>query len=185
MMAAIRMSLVLTVVCGLLYPLAVTTCARLLFPRQASGSLVIREGRVTGSELIGQQFEDPRYFWGRPSATPSFPYNGAASSGSNLGPRNPDRQKAVEARREALRAADPSNTAPIPIDLLTASGSGLDPHISPEAAAYQASRVARLRGLDRGQVEELVRRHTASRQFGILGQRVVNVLLLNQALDHP
>lgn len=182
-MTAIRMMIVLTALCGLVYPLAMTVCAKLLFPRQASGSLLVHEGKVWGSELIGQHFEDPRYFWGRPSATPSRPYNAALSSGSNLGPKSPALARAMEERRQALLAADPTNRAEAPADLLTASASGLDPHISPEAAQFQAGRVARLRGLGADQVRELVRRHTAPRQFGILGEPVVNVLLLNRDLD--
>lgn len=182
-MTAIRMMLALTALCGVLYPLAMTGLAKVLFPRQAAGSLVVRSGRVKGSELIGQQFDDPSYFWSRPSATPSFAYNAVASSGSNFGPKHPARRQAMDARRDALLAADPLNTAAIPVDLLTSSGSGLDPHISPEAAAYQVGRIARLRGVDRSRVEELIRRHTASRQFGVLGEPVVNVVLLNQDLD--
>jgi len=182
-MTTIRMTLLLTVLCGLVYPLAITGLARMLFPRQARGSLVVRDGRVVGSELIGQAMEDPRYFWPRPSATPSFPYNAKLSSGSNIGPRNPTRQNAMSRRREALLAADPGNTAPIPADLLMASGSGLDPHISPEAAAWQAGRVARSRSMDPRKVRELVDSHTEPRQFGVLGEPVVNVLLLNRALD--
>ena len=182
-MIAIRMMLVLTVLTGLLYPLLMTGLAQVLFPRQAHGSRIVRDGRVVGSELMGQQFDDPRYFWSRPSATAPFPYNTLASSGSNYGPLNPNRQKAMAARRDALRAADEGSSAPIPIDLLTASASGLDPHISPESAAYQVSRVARLRGVDPTRIEELVRRHTASRQFGVFGEPAVNVFLLNQDLD--
>ncbi len=184
-MTAIRVMLLLTALCGLVYPLAMTVCARLLFPRQASGSLITVDGKVKGSELIGQHFEDPRYFWGRPSATPSRPYNTTLSSGSNLGPTNPARAQAMEERRQVLLAADPGNRAAVPLDLLTASASGLDPHISPEAAEYQAGRVARLRGIDPGEVRDLVRRHTTRRQFGLLGEPVVNVLLLNQDLDRP
>lgn len=184
-MTSLRMLLVLTALCGFAYPLALTGVAQLLFPKQANGSLVVHDGRVVGSELIGQQFDNPRYFWPRPSATPSFPYNSAASSGSNYGPLNPDRRKGMNARRDSLRAVDPDQTAPVPIDLLTASASGLDPHISPAAAAYQAGRVARLRALPRQRVDQLIRRHTTLRQFGILGEPVVNVLLLNQDLDRP
>lgn len=182
-MTTIRMTVLMTVLCGPVYPLAITGAARLLFPRQASGSLIVRGGRVVGSELIGQSFDNPRYFWPRPSATPSFPYNASASSGSNLGPTNPARHEAIANRRKALLAADPGNTAPIPADLLMASGSGLDPHISPEAAAWQVNRVARARALDPHTVEDLVRRHTEPRQLGILGEPVVNVLVLNRALD--
>lgn len=182
-MTSLRMLLVLTALCGFLYPLLTIALARLLFPAQAGGNLVVRDGRVVGSELIGQQVDDPRYFWPRPSATPSFAYNAAASAASNYGPLNPALREAMDRRREALRAADPNNNAPVPDDLLTASGSGLDPHISPEGAAYQAGRVARLRGWPRRRVEELIRRHTRLRQFGILGEPVVNVLLLNLDLD--
>jgi K+-transporting ATPase ATPase C chain len=182
-MTAIRMLLVMTVLCGLIYPLAITVVAQVLFPHQAHGSLIVRDGRVLGSELIGQHFEDPRYFWGRPSATPLLPYNAVPSAGSNLGPNNPARKLAIEERRKALLAADPGNAAPVPADLLMASGSGLDPHISPEAALWQAGRVARLRGQDKRKIEDLVKQHIQPRQFGILGEPVVNVLLLNQALD--
>lgn len=182
-MTVVRMFLVLTALCGFIYPLAMTGVAQLLFPAQAGGSRIVRDGQVAGSELIGQQFDDPRYFWSRPSATSPFPYNAAASSGSNYGPLNPTRQKMMGVRRAALEAVDPGNTAPVPIDLLTASASGLDPHISPEAAAYQAGRVSRLRGLSRNRIEELIRRHTEQRQFGLLGEPRVNVLALNSELD--
>jgi K+-transporting ATPase ATPase C chain len=177
------MILVLSFLCGLLYPLAITVVAQLCFPHQAGGSLLTNNGNVVGSAWIGQQVEDPRYFWGRPSATPQFPYNAALSSGSNLGPKNQARQQAMDARRAALQTADPTNTAPIPLDLLTASGSGLDPHISPEAAAWQAPRIARLRGMEVTQVEALIRRNTTPRQFRVLGEPVVNVLRLNHNLD--
>lgn len=182
-MTTIRMVLVLSVLCGVIYPLVITGAAQLIFPRQAHGSRVVRDGREIGSELIGQAYHDHRYFWSRPSATAPFAYNGGLSSGSNLGVKNPARQQAMDARRKALLVIDPGNAQPIPDDLLTASGSGLDPHISVDAAAWQAGRVARVRGLDRQKVEQLVRRHTEGRQFGILGEPVVNVLLLNQALD--
>lgn len=182
-MTTIRMLLVMTVLCGLIYPLAITGAAHVLFAHQAHGSLVVRAGRVLGSELIGQNFEDPRYFWPRPSATPNFPYNPALSSGSNFGPKSPARQKAMADRRKALLESDPGNGAPIPADLLMASGSGLDPHISPEAALWQAGRVARLRGKEQRRIEDLVRQHIVPRQLGILGEPVVNVVLLNQALD--
>ena len=180
---AIMMLIVLTAMTGVIYPLAVTGLAQLFFPEQANGSLIVRNGRVVGSRLIGQYFDKPDYFWGRPSATVPFPYNAAASGGSNLGPTNPALVHAVKARVEALRAADPGNDNPIPVDLVTASGSGLDPHISPAAALYQVKRVARARQRDEGVVSALVARHTEGRQFGVLGERRVNVLLLNLALD--
>ncbi len=180
---ALTMLLLLTVLTGLVYPLAVTGLAQLLFPDQANGSLIVREGRVIGSRLIGQYFDKPEYFWSRPSATAPFPYNAAASGGTNLGPTNPVLIEAVNARVAALRAADPGNDLPIPVDLVTASGSGLDPHISPAAAQYQAKRVARARSLDESTVQTLVAQHTEGRQFGLLGERRVNVLQLNLALD--
>jgi K+-transporting ATPase ATPase C chain len=180
---AITALLLLTLITGVLYPLAVTGLAQLLFPRQSNGSLIVRDGDVLGSELIGQSFDDPKYFWGRLSATAGFPYNAAASSGSNLGPSNPALTDMVQARIAELRAADPGNTQPIPVDLVTASGSGLDPHISVAAALYQAPRVARLRGLAESAVLDLIARYTEGRQFGIFGEPRVNVLLLNLALD--
>jgi len=172
-----------TLLTGVLYPLAVTGLAQALFPWQANGSLIERNGKVIGSELIGQAFDDPRYFWGRPSATAPFPYNAAASSGSNLGPTNPALVAAVKVRIDALRAADPGNTQPIPVDLVTASGSGLDPHISIAAALYQVPRVARSRSLSQEQVSALVSKYTEGRQFGFLGEPRVNVLKINLALD--
>jgi K+-transporting ATPase ATPase C chain len=172
-----------TLLTGAVYPLAVTLGAKAFFPRQAAGSLIVREGRPVGSVLVGQYTDDPRYFWGRLSATSSFPDNAASSSGSNLGPSNPALRDAVKARIAALRAVDSSNTAAVPIDLVTASGSGVDPHISPAAADYQIARVARTRGLDTLKVRALVLAHTEGRQLGILGEARVNVLLLNLALD--
>jgi K+-transporting ATPase ATPase C chain len=180
---AIMMLLLLTVLTGLVYPLGITAMAQLLFPRQANGSLIIKDGRVVGSSLIGQPFTDPKYFWSRPSATAPFPYNAAASSGSNLGPTNEALVKAVEARIDALKAADPDNTRRIPVDLVTSSGSGLDPHISPAAAEYQLQRVARLRGMEEQIIRRLVDEQTEGRQWGILGEPRVNVLMLNLALD--
>lgn len=180
---ALMMLLILTILTGVMYPLAVTGLAQLLFPTQANGSLMTRDGKVIGSELIGQYFDEPQYFWGRPSATSPYPYNAAASSGSNLGPTNPVLIEAVKTRVAALRAADPGNEAPVPVDLVTASGSGLDPHISPAAALYQAHRVARVRGVQESQVKDLVALHTEGRQFGLLGEPRVNVLKLNLALD--
>jgi K+-transporting ATPase ATPase C chain len=165
------------------YPLVVTGVSRLAFPAQAGGSLVVRDGRVVGSRLVGQAFDDPKFFWGRPSATGPMPYNAGASSGSNLGPLNPALTDAVTARIAALRAADSTVTGPVPIDLVTASGSGLDPHISPAAAEFQVARVARARGLTPGAVRELVARHREGRTFGLLGEPRVNVLELNLALE--
>jgi len=180
---ALVMLLAMTLVTGVAYPLLVTGMALALFPHQANGSLIIREGHAVGSELIGQPFDDPGYFWGRLSATGTFSYNAGLSSGSNYGPLNSALLDAVKARVDALHDADPSNTAPIPVDLVTASGSGLDPHISVAAALYQVPRVARERGLSEDQVQQLVDRYTQGRQLGILGEPRVNVLGLNLALD--
>ena len=180
---SLLMLLVMTVITGVLYPLAVTGVAHVVFPHQADGSLIVRDGHVVGSRLIGQPFDDPRYFWGRPSATSPQPYNGASSSGSNLGPTNPALADAVRQRIAALRAADPGNTQPVPVDLVTASASGLDPEISPAAAQYQLARVARVRHLDVAQVRQLVAAHTQGRWLGLFGEPRVNVLALNLALD--
>ncbi len=180
---AIVVLLSMTFITGLVYPLAVTAVAQIVFPNQSNGSLIVKDGQVVGSSLIGQPFDDPQYFWGRLSATGPFPYNAGASSGSNLGPLNDALIDAAQARIDALKQADPQNTAPIPVDLVTASGSGLDPHISIAAARYQVSRVARARGVSEAQVQTLVARFTEGRQFGILGEPRVNVLELNLALD--
>jgi potassium-transporting ATPase KdpC subunit len=173
----------LTVLTGGLYPLIVTGIARALFPAAAAGSILERDGRAVGSSLIGQSFTDPGHFWSRPSATTPQPYNGSASTGSNLGPLNPALLEAVRARLAALHAADPGNAAPVPADLVTASASGLDPHISLAAAYYQAARVARARGLDVGRVRALIAAHGEGRLLGILGEPRVNVLELNLAVD--
>ena len=177
---ALFMLLILTIVTGVIYPILVTGIAQMAFPHQANGSLIERDSVIIGSELIGQQFDDPKYFWGRLS---SADYNAAASSGSNYGPMNPALMNAVQARIDALKAADPDNTLPIPVDLVTASASGLDPHISVAAALYQVPRVASARGLDEAQVIALVNQYTEERQFGFLGEPRLNVLLLNLALD--
>jgi len=168
---------------GLAYPLLVTGIAQLAFPGRANGSLIAVGGKTVGSRLIGQPFTDPQYFWGRPSATTPFPCNAQNSGGSNLGPLNPDLQKAVRTRIDALRAADPENQQPIPVDLVTASGSGLDPHISLAAADYQGERVARLRGLEPIVIRRLIASFTEGRQYWIFGEPRVNVLRLNRALD--
>lgn len=189
MRPALVMLLAFTIITGILYPLAITGIAQLVFPHQANGSLIMQNGKAVGSELIGQQFSAPKYFWSRLSATGDYPYNafnaatGTGSSGSNYGPMNPALVQAAQARIAALRAADPGNSAPIPVDLVTASGSGLDPNISVAAALYQAPRVARLRGLPLSRVQALIAQYTAGRQFGFLGEPRVNVLELNLALD--
>ncbi len=180
---ALMTLLLFTILTGIVYPLVVTGIAQLAFPHQANGSIIMKNGKPVGSELIGQQFDDPKYFWGRLSATNPYPYNGGSSSGSNLGPNNPDLMKAVQRRIDALRAADPANTEKIPVDLVTASGSSLDPHISLAAAQYQATRVARVRGLSESLVQGLISGHTKGRWLGIFGEPVVNVLELNLALD--
>ena len=182
---AISLFALLSVLTGLVYPLAVTGIGQLLFPWQAKGSLLSVDGRLIGSALIGQNFTEPGYFWGRPSATAPQPYNGAASGGSNLGPLNPALTDAVKARIAALRAADPGNDQPVPVDLVTTSGSGLDPDISLAAARYQAARVAKARGLPVQQVSALIERHAARPWLGVLGEPRVNVLGLNLALDDP
>ncbi len=181
--SAIVSYIVLTIVTGLLYPMAVTGVAQAIFPQQANGSLIVKDGKPIGSTLIGQPFDDPKYFWGRLSATSPFPYNAAASSGSNLGPTNPALIDEVKARVDALHAADPQNAQPIPVDLVTSSGSGLDPNISVAAALYQVPRVARARGLSEDQVRALVEQFTEGRQLGVIGEPRANVLELNLALD--
>ncbi len=168
---------------GVIYPSVVTGIAQFLFPYQANGSQIVRDGQALGSELIGQPFDDPRYFWSRPSSTSPFPYNAASSSGSNLGPENPKLMETIQQRIAALQAADPQNSQPIPVDLITASGSGLDPHISLASALYQISRVAKARGISEDSVRALVNEYTEGRQFGFLGELRVNVLVLNLALD--
>jgi len=180
---ALVLLLLLTLLTGVAYPLVVTAIARTLFPREAAGSLLMRDGRVVGSALIGQSFSDPRHFWSRPSATTPQPYAGTASTGSNLGPLNPALTAAVRERIAALRAADPGNTAAVPVDLVTASASGLDPHISVAAAHYQAARVARVRGLPLARVQALIAAHAEGRLLGVIGEPRVNVLELNLALD--
>lgn len=175
--------ILLTLITGVVYPLLVTGLAQGLWPAQANGSLVVVNGKAVGSVLIGQSFEDAAYFWGRPSATANTPYNASASAGSNAGPLNPALLAAVQARLNALQAADPDNHAPVPVDLVTASGSGLDPHISPAAAEYQVNRVAKARGLEATAVRALVSQYTEHPQWGLFGEPRVNVLQLNLALD--
>ena len=174
----------LTLITGLAYPLAITGAGQIIFPHQAKGSLIVQQGQIVGSELIGQYTEDPGMFWGRLSATGDFPTNADNSGGSNLAPSNPDLRKAAEARIKALRALDPGNSSPIPEDLLTASGSGLDPHITPAAAEYQIQRVAKVRHLPEAKVREMVRRATQGRTLGLLGEPRVNVLAINLALKN-
>jgi K+-transporting ATPase ATPase C chain len=173
----------LSLVTGVAYPLLVTAIAQVAFPAEANGSLIERDGKTLGSRLVGQPFSDPKYFWSRPSATAPVPYNAGASSGSNQGPVSPALADVVKARLAALRAADPQQTRPVPVDLVTASGSGLDPHISPAAADYQVPRVARVRGVSEEKLRALVAEHTEDRQLGILGEPRVNVLTLNLALE--
>ncbi|WP_233839935.1 potassium-transporting ATPase subunit KdpC [Dyella sp. 2HG41-7] len=180
---AVSMLLVMTLITGIAYPLIATGVAQVLFPHQANGSLIEKSGKPIGSELIGQYFDDPKYFWGRPSATTPQPNNGTASNGSNLGPSNTALRDAVQQRIDALHKADPGNGAPVPEDLITASGSGLDPQISPAAAQYQIARVARVRKLGEDQVQGLIVKYTEGRQLGLLGEPRVNVLQLNLALD--
>jgi K+-transporting ATPase ATPase C chain len=180
---AVTLFILLSAITGLVYPLLVTGIGQALFPKQAAGSLIERDGKPVGSRLIGQNFTDPKYFWGRPSATGPYPNNAAASSGSNLGPLNPALKEAVESRVKTLREADPGNAQPVPVDLVTASASGLDPHISPAAAEYQVARVARTRGLAPEAVRILVAQQTEDRQWGVFGEPRVNVLGLNLALD--
>ncbi|MBD8898562.1 potassium-transporting ATPase subunit KdpC [Rhodanobacter sp. DHG33] len=180
---ALTMLVLMTVITGIIYPLAVTGLAQTLFPSQANGSLIVKDGKPVGSMLIGQSFDDPKYFWGRPSSTTPQPNNGMSSNGSNLGPTNPALTDAVKQRIGALRAADPGNMKPVPVDLVTASASGLDPEISPAAADYQVARVAKARGMSESQVQTMVNMSTTGRQFGFLGESRVNVLKLNLALD--
>ena len=180
---AIVSTFMLTLAGGLFYPLAITGLSQVLFPKQANGSLIYKDGKPVGSRLIGQPFDDPKYFWGRPSATSPVPYNAASSGGSNLGPTNPALLKTIQDRIDALHKADPENHEPIPVDLVTASGSGLDPHISPAAALYQAKRVAKARGIPESSVQGLIEKHTQGRFLGLLGEPGVNVLELNLDLD--
>jgi K+-transporting ATPase ATPase C chain len=175
----------LTILTGVIYPAVVTLVAQAAFPHQANGSVLVRDDKAVGSELIGQPFDDPRYFWGRPSATDPTPYNAASSTGSNLGPTNPDLLSTVRNRVEALRKAHPNQTGPVPVELVTSSGSGLDPHVGIAAAEYQVTRVAKARGRSPDQVRRLVADHTEGRVLGLLGEPRVNVLRLNLALDKP
>ena len=180
---AIVLLLIMTAITGVAYPLAVTGIAQVIFPRAAGGSLIEKDGKAIGSSLIGQSFSDPKYFWSRPSATAPQPYNALASGGSNQGPLNPALTDAVKSRIEALRAADPTNTAPVPVDLVTASASGLDPDISVAAASYQAARIARVRGMMPDAVQTLIAAHTRGKLLGVIGEPRINVLELNLALD--
>jgi potassium-transporting ATPase KdpC subunit len=183
LLPAVRMLVVLSILTGIVYPYLVTGIAQLAFPRAANGSLIVDNGKALGSSLVGQPFDDPKYFWSRPSATSPQPYNAAASSGSNQGPRNPALADAVASRIKALRDADPDNKAPVPVDLVTASGSGLDPDVSAAAAEYQIHRVAKARGIAEDKLHALIADNTTGRTFGILGEQRVNVLNLNLALD--
>ncbi len=181
---AVMMLLLLTTLTGVIYPALVTVFAQVFYADKANGSLIKdQQGTLLGSHLIGQTFSDPKYFWGRASATSPYPYNAAASSGSNLGPTNPALLDLVKSRVAALQAVDPDNKTPVPVDLVTASGSGLDPHISPAAADYQVGRIAKMRNIDPGKIRNLVQSHTEARQWGVLGEPSVNVLTLNLALD--
>jgi potassium-transporting ATPase KdpC subunit len=180
---AVCLLVLMTLLLGIVYPFAITGVAKLAFPHQAAGSLIYQDGKLLGSTLIGQSFSDPKYFWGRPSATTPQPYNGLASTASNLGPLNPALIDAVKANAKALQDADPDNRGPIPVELVTASASGLDPDVSPAAVEYQAARVARARHLELARVEALIKVHVQERLFGIVGERRINVLELNLALD--
>jgi K+-transporting ATPase ATPase C chain len=180
---AVLLFVLLTLLTGVAYPMLVTGLAQLLFPAQANGSLIVNNGKLVGSALVGQPFSDPKYFWGRPSATAPMPYNGGASGGANQGPLNPALEDALKSRIAVLKESDPTQTAAIPVDLVTASASGLDPHISPAAARWQAPRVARLRGILEARLLQLIDEHSTGRQFGFLGEPRVNVLTLNLALD--
>ena len=181
---ALSLFVVLTLVTGVVYPLAVTGVAKVAFPSQAAGSLIVLDGKTVGSSLIGQNFTDPKFFWGRPSATSPMANNGQGSAGSNLGPLNPALTDAIKGRVEALRAADPGNKAPVPVDLVTTSASGLDPEISVAAALYQAPRIARLRGVAPEVIQGVIARNTVGRLFGLLGEPRVNVLNMNLELQH-
>ena len=183
MRKSLFMFLVLTVLLGGGYPLLVTVISRAIMADKAEGSIIYENGAAVGSRLIGQPFQSPRYFWSRPSATGPYPYNGGSSSGSNLGPSNPALLKAIIGNVEALKSADPSNKVPVPVDLATSSGSGLDPHITPAAAKYQLARVAKARNMSEAQVAKLIERYTSGRTFGFIGEKRVNVLELNLALD--
>ena len=180
---AVSLLVLMTLLVGIVYPLVIAGVAKTAFPQQAAGSLIYQDGKLIGSTLIGQSFSDPKYFWGRPSATTPQPYNGLASSGSNLGPLNPALIDAVKANAKALHDADPDNQQPVPVELVTASASGLDPEVSPAAAEYQAARVARTRHLELAQVEMLIKSHQRERLWGFIGEPRINVLELNLALD--